>query len=128
MLMWYHVPFLFRPACLCRGAENIPPAFLQRNNSITLPDLEVWTPSQSMVTVLVSLRDLIASGGPIPADDDLLLTSGEGVSMASGQAVNLDLFEGTIYPCHVTTAQGKINRYLGVTSSAVVDLSAHPTK
>jgi len=74
--------------------------------------------------VLTSLRDLIASGGPLP--DDLLGDGNSGSStFVVGQAVNLEAFQGTIFPCK---AEGRVSRYLGVTSTTLVELEAHKTK
>ena len=112
------------------GAENIPPANLKPTNLVVLPELEGWTPSLSIRDILASLKELIATGGPLP--DDLLspgdLEGGMTDEFMSGQQVNLDLFQGTIFPCRVRTSQGLINRYLGITDSWALELEAHKTR
>jgi hypothetical protein len=45
-----------------------------------------------------------------------------------GQAINLDLLVGTIFPCYIKTAQGLLNRYLGITDNWALELEAHKTR
>jgi hypothetical protein len=96
---------------------------------VSLPELVgSWTPSESMVTVLAGLRTLIATGGPLPEDQELGLDSSGGAPRdgvyGAGIELSLDLFPGTIYPCRV----GPENSWLGLTDAWALQLVAHRTR
>lgn len=113
---------------LHRGAENIPPANLRRDGTVSLPELDSWTPSQTTLVLVLIVHELIMTGGPVP--DDLLGPQEGGMtdSFAPDQLINLDLFEGTIFSGRVKTAQGLVARYLGLTDSWALEVEAHKTR
>jgi hypothetical protein len=94
-----------------------------------MPELDAWTPSQTSLVLILTLRELIITGGPLPGSDGS--TSAEGgmtSTFVPGQLINLDLFEGTIFPCRVKGQGVVINRYLGLSEAWCLEVEAHRTR